>query len=184
MTKVFRAALYAAAPIIVFGLFSGPLRAKDQPATDSEQVTKLLREVRTLAFQLKDDADTMETFTRAQVSMNAHVEVINQIRDHVNALARVQDKLEAAKYTASPWQKTAIIRIDPFINELTGYTNAAIEYINDTVKHTPVEYADYLQANADYSDDLATMISQLIDYGRVKQRLDRMGGKLEVPAGN
>lgn len=184
MTRYLRMGIGLAGSAMFIGLISAPLMASDPVAADSEQVTKLLREVRTLAFQLKDDAAEMETFNRSKVSVTAHAEVINQIRQHVNALAAAEDKLEAAKNTAAPWQKTAIYRIDPFIDELTGYTNAAIEYINGTVKHTPVEYADYLEANADYSGDLATMIAQFIDYGRAKQRMDRVAGKLEVPPGN
>jgi hypothetical protein len=150
---------------------------------DSEQVSKLLSEAKTMAFQLREDAAQMETFTHLDVSWESHAAAINQIKEHVNLLARQEAKLQAAKNTASPWQKTAIDRISPFLDELGGYTSAAIEHVNKKPAHTMAEYRDYLEANADYSSDLATMISQFVDYGRSKQRMDRLAAKLEIPAG-
>jgi len=44
------------------------------------------------------------------------------------------------------------------------------------------EYRDYLEANADYASDLAAMIANFVDYGKAKQRMERLGSKLEVPA--
>jgi hypothetical protein len=40
------------------------------------------------------------------------------------------------------------------------------------------EYKDYLEANADYATDLAAMIADFVDYGRTKQRLERLAAKL------
>jgi hypothetical protein len=89
---------------------------------------------------------------------------INQIKDHINALTRQTAKLKDARSAGSPWQQTAIDRITPFLDELGGYTYAVIEHINGNVKHTPAEYKDYLQANADYATDLAAMIGDFVDF--------------------
>jgi small-conductance mechanosensitive channel len=149
--------------------------------TDSEKVSKLLSETKTMAFQLKEDAATMETFTRNPVSMQTHAAALLAIKDHVNALAKQNMKLQEAKAEASPWQRTAIERIAPYVDELGGYTSAAIEHVNKTQQHSVAEYNDFLEANADYSSDLASMIANFVDYGRAKYRMDRLGGKLEVP---
>ena len=74
-------------------------------APDSEQVSKLLSEAKTLAFQVKEDAVTMESFTRMNLSWDAHKAAITQIRERVNDLGRQVAKLNAAKSSASPWQK-------------------------------------------------------------------------------
>lgn len=148
---------------------------------DSEQVSKLLSETKTMAFQLKEDAGTMESFTRMNVSWESHKVAINQIRDHVNALRTQVEKLNAVKATASPWQKAAIDRITPFLDELEGYTLAIIENLNGQTNRTIAEYKDYLEANADYSADLAAMIANFVDYGKSKDRMQNLGAKLEVP---
>jgi len=155
------------------------VRAAD--VSDSEQVSKLLSEAKTMAFQIEEDASTMESFTRMDVSMQAHKTALNQIKEHVNALERQVAKLKDAESAASPWQRTAINRIQPYLDELGGYTAAAIEYVNGEQQHTMAEYKDYLEANADYSADLAAMIGDFVNYGRTKQRLERLTTKLEVP---
>lgn len=154
-------------------------QAKDIP--DSEHVAKLLSDAKTMAFQIKEDAVTMESFTRMNVSWETHAVTINQIRDHVNALEKHEAVLKDARGAASPWQKTAIDRIVPYLDELEGYTSAIIERINDQPKRlfTP-EYKDYLEANADYATDLAAMIADFVDYGKTKERLESLSKKLEI----
>jgi hypothetical protein len=168
--------------LLFAGFLVPPTFARVGDAQDPQQVSKLLAETKTMAFQLKEDAVTMETFTRMNVSLQSQAVAINEIKDHVNALARQVAILEEAKVNAAPWQKTAIDRIMPFIDELGGYTTAAIEHINGDRKHTLAEYQDYLVANADYATDLATMIGEFVDYGNTRQRLDRLAAKLEVTA--
>jgi len=161
---------------------STAVKAADVP--DSEQVTKLLVETKAMAFQLSEDAAYMEAFTRVNVSTEAHALAINQIKDHVNALGRQAAKLQNAKSGAAPWQKIAIDRITPFLDELTGYTYAVIEHINAKPTFlTTAEYNDFLEANADYSSDLAAMIADFVKFGRTKERMERLTKKLEVPVG-
>lgn len=150
-------------------------------ATDSEQVTKLLGQAKTQAFQLKEDAVTMESFNRMAVSRETQSAMINDIRDHVNTLARTETKLKDAEGTASPWQQKVIRQILPYLDELAGYTSAVIETLNGEVHHNFAEYKDYLEANADYSTDLAAMIGDFVNYGRTKDRMERLANKIEVP---
>lgn len=166
--------------VLLAGFLVTSSTAKAADVQDSEQVSKLLSEAKTMAFQLKEDAATMESYTRTNVSWESHAVQINQIKEHVNALGRQATKLKDARGSASPWQKEAIDRIDPFLDELAGYTSAIIEHLNGEQKHTLAEYKDYLEANADYSSDLAAMIADFVDYGNTKQRLDRLAEKLEI----
>ena len=120
-------------------------RAADFP--DSEHVSKLLSEAKVMAFQVKEDAVTMESFTRMNVSVENQAVAINKIKEEVNTLGRQVDKLKAARGEASPWQKTAIDRIQPFLDELGGYTAAVIDHLNGTPRHNIAEYQDYLEAD-------------------------------------
>lgn len=143
-------------------------------------VSKLLSEAKTQAFQVKEDAVTMESFNRMTVSRETQAAMINQVRDHINALVLTENKLQAAREDAAPWQKQVIGRIVPFLDELNGYTSAVIEHLNGKTPHTFAEYKDYLEANADYSTDLAKMIADFVDYGQTKDRLERLTTKLEI----
>jgi hypothetical protein len=156
------------------------LKAAEKP--DSEQVSNLLSQASTMAFQLKADAETMETFTRTSVSWQSHASAIAQIKEHANALAKQVDKLKAVREDASPWQTTAIDRIGPYLDEMSGYIDAVIENLNQHPERlNTAEYKDYLEANADYASDLANMIGNFLDYGRTRERLERRADKLEVP---
>lgn len=149
------------------------------PVPDSPQVSALLSEAKTMAYQLKEDAQTMESFNRMNVSMETQKATINQIREHINALGRQTAKLREAKAEGSPWQRTAIDRINPYLDELSGYTAAVIEHLTSR-QHNPAQYQDYLEANADYASDLCAMISDFVDYGKTKQRVARLSEKLEI----
>ncbi len=158
-------------------LLMGVAYATEVNATD---VTKLLSQAKTQAFQIKEDALTMESFNRMAVSRETQAVTINQIRADVNALVATENKLQAAKEEAAPWQKQVITRVVPYIDELEGYTAAVIEHFNGEVRHTPAEMKDYYEANADYSTDLAKMIADFVDYGQTKDRLERLQSTLEI----
>jgi hypothetical protein len=69
--------------------------AADVP--DSAQVSQLLSEAKAQAFQLKEDAATLQSFTGSNLGWQSHAAVVNQMKEHVNAWA-----------TSLPsWKKTA-----------------------------------------------------------------------------
>jgi hypothetical protein len=92
--------------------------------------------------------------------------------EHSACLATASEVLPSKKRTVLPWP----------CDELGGYTSAVIEHISGQQKHSADEYKDYLEANADYSADLAAMIADFVDYGKTKQRFERLTARLEVPS--
>jgi len=157
------------------------LKAADPPA-DSEQVSQLLSDAKTDAFQLKEDAETMHFYSTGNLNWQTHANKINSIRDHVNAVGQHLAKLEELRGEASPWQKTAIDRIRPLLKELASNTEAIIEYLNKNPGRLRApEYKDFLEANADESEQLAALIGDFVDYGKTRQRLERLREKLELP---
>src|SRR5579872_6100286 len=95
-------------PLVLGGFLATSPVIRAGEVSDSEQVSQLLSEAKTQAFQLKEDAVTMESFTRMKVSHETQAAAINQIKDHVNALVGQAAKLQDAESLASPWQKQAI----------------------------------------------------------------------------
>jgi len=149
---------------------------------DSEQVSKLLSDAKTQAFQLKEDALTMESYTRSTTTWETHVASIEQMKEHINVAGRTLAKLDDARKTASPWQMTAIDRIRPLLKEIASNTETVIQYINKNPKRLfMTEYKDYIEVNADMADTLAGLVSDFVDYGNTKSRLERLTTKLELP---
>jgi hypothetical protein len=180
MNRRISTAWMGASALLLAGFLVPTPAAKAGETRDSEQVSKLLSEAKTLASQVKEDAIAMEGFTRMNVSWQSHAAAINQIRDDVNLLGKQVAKLKAAEYAAAPWQKAAIERIYPYLDELGGYTSAVIDQIKGDQKRNPADYKDDLEAKRHYATDLAAMIANFVDYGNAKERVDRLGNKLEV----
>jgi len=178
MTNQRRMYMFAAS-CLVAAMFMPLSRAAEVP--DSEQVTKLLADVKSDAYLLRDDAQLMESYTRSDISLETQKRTVELVKSHVNAMGKTLAELVAAKDTASPWQVAAIDRIQPFLRELADNTTQAINYINGGPKNYKTgEYKDYIEANADVAAGLFSLISDFVDYGNHKNRMQRLAIKLEV----
>jgi signal transduction histidine kinase len=153
-------------------------------APESDQVSQILSEVKTQANQLRDDADKLESYTRAQTNWESHAEAVSRIKDDINGMSGMLAKLEKERGASAAWQQTAIDRIVPVAKELAANTTGAIERLSahPTRLKTP-DYQNYLEAIADSAANLAATVNNFVDYGRTRQRLERLASKLELPAG-
>ena len=174
--------------VSILGLFAvlflsaAPAVLASPRPTDSEQVTKLLADVKSEAAQLKSDAEDMKTFTRSHLSWQSHAAKIEQIKQHVNKSGELLAKLHDSKASASAWQGQAIDRITPILQELAASVSSTIEHLNKNqsrIHTTP--YTDYVASTADLATDLSELITDYVAYGEAKNRSEDLGQKLEVP---
>lgn len=157
-----------------------PALAADVP--DSEQVNQLLSDAKTQAYQISADASTMESYTRSGASWESHAAAVNVMKEHINLAGRTLTKLDDARKNASPWQATAIDRIKPLLTEIASNSTKVIEYLNKNPKRLSMtEYKDYVESNSDVAGQLSGLVSDFVDYGNTKNRLERLGAKLELP---
>jgi hypothetical protein len=134
--------------------------------TDSKDVTKLLMQTKEQALQLKQEAETLETFTRSDVSRDSHACAVDQIREDVDALARQVAKLDELVKDGSPWQKDAVERIRPVAYELVSNANAMIHNLNSGGCLTSGDYVSYVHANVTLADRLLATIKQYVESPR------------------
>ena len=148
---------------------------------ENPEVTKLLAQARDQAAVLSRDADEMEALTRTQASWETHADVLHRIKEDVNNMAPIVKKLEQERNSASPWQQQAIDRMLPLLRELATNTTAAINHLNQnkTRPATP-DYAEYLRENADTARQLADSISNFVQYGQTRARMEQLEQKLEI----
>ena len=148
---------------------------------ENPQVTRLLQDARDEAAQLSRDADDMEAMTHSDVSWQSHADMLATIKDHVNNLGRLVEKMEAARGSASPWQQQAIDRMIPLMRDLASNTTAAINHINENkLRPTAGSYPEYLKENAETAHDLSNMISEFVQYGQARAKLERLEQRLEI----
>jgi len=117
----------------------------------------------------------MESFTRSNLSWESHAAKITEIKNHVNEMGKTVAKLNQAKSTASPSQKTAIERINPIVAELAMNTEATIYHL-DREKGRLLnnqDHKDYLKTNAELAAKMASVVSDFVDYGVSESKIRR-----------
>ena len=108
--------------------------------------------------------------------------MLNNIKDHINNLARTIEKLDAVRDSASDWQKQAIDRSIPLMKDLAANTTAAINHLNENkTRPTSSNYTEYLKENAETAHELSDMISVLRRCGMLGQGSTSLSKSLRLP---
>lgn len=180
--------------VLVMFIMAGCLLAstfRASPAEDqSAAVSRMLSDAKVQADQLREDAGTLWLYTQvppsassaAQISPDSYSEITRKISSDVSTMTVQLSKLENARKTAAPWQQNAIDAIKPLIHEMVVTTSTLVDFIGKFPAQTNSDaYKDYVEANADRATQLATLITTYVDYGKTKDRLQRVGSKLGLP---
>jgi hypothetical protein len=148
---------------------------------ESDQLAQLLGEARTEAGELAKDADETESLIRSDVSWQTHAVMLDSVKEHVNKMARIIDKLTAARSSGSELQEQAVDRILPLLKELATNTTNAINYLNQN-KTRPLgdPYAQYLRDNAVTAHQLASTVSSLFEYEKTMNKMGELKNKLAL----
>jgi len=167
--------------LLAVAWLSPVLRATDT-SEDSKEVSDLLSQARTQAAQLKDDAAKMDILAQSNMSWESQAPKINAIRDDVNRVQKTMAKLNDASGAASPWQKTAIDRINPLLKEMADNTTSIIEHLNreQGARLNTKEHKDYVKANAELAEEMSTMITDFVNYGKTRAKFEKLTQELEV----
>jgi len=165
-------------------LISPAAKAADTPSGSSEEVSRLLSQIKTEAIALENDADVLAMWAGTkQIGWESHSHKLNEIKDHVNQAGQLLDKLKNAREGASPWQQQAIDRIYPLLNELADNTEATIDHFNDNKAHIQfAAYHNYAQAGYKLAEELTTLISDYVEYGEHEAEFHRLQDKLQPAA--
>jgi hypothetical protein len=165
-------------------LFMLPVLYAVQSTEENPEVTRLLADAKERSAVLSRDADEMESLTRSDVSWQTHASMLETMKEDVNDVGKIVEKLEVSRDSASPWQRQAIDRMVPLMKELAANTTAAMNHLNqEHLRPTSGEYADYLRQNAQTARELSDMISSFVQYDQTRGKLDKLEQKLELSNG-
>ena len=159
-------------------------KAADNAAGSSQKIHELLTQVKAEAIELKRDAHDLEIWAKGgQISWQTHGAQLLVIREHINKARKLLAQMNKARHTASPWQQQAIDRIHPLLKELADNTGATINHFNDNKSHIHLsDYADYAKAGSDLAEELATLVSDYVDFEEHEADYYRLKDKLEPAA--
>ena len=180
--KPIRAIANLVAPaLLMAGYLLSPGAIKAAEPGDSAEITKLLADAKAEAVELKSDSEDLDRFAQSRLTWESHATKIEMIKDHVNKSGKILAKLKDAEALGSPWQQTAIQRIEPLLKELAANTETTITYLNENrMKIHFSEFKDYVKANYELSTDLEALIRDFVNYGEAKEKFERLERKVEV----
>jgi hypothetical protein len=166
---------------LFIALISSPLIERVSAVKNAENadVQDLLYQAREEAVGLDRDADEMQTLVRSDFDWRTHADYLERVKEHINRLGAITQKLEAERDKASPWQQETIDRVVPLLRELATNTTNAINHLNQNqIRPVSGDYPTWLHENANTAHELATIISDTIEYGRARTRLQQLEEQL------
>ncbi len=176
MIRAFRRATFAAC------LFAIPMLGISQ-AKDSVAIADALHEARSHAAVVEDDAATLESYTRSQMSWQSHARHLQRMKEHANELMSDFNRLQSLRAEGSPWQQEAIDRVDPLLREMADHLTTTIDHLNNNQSHVQMQpYRDYVDANLDVMKRAHDAISDFVSYGEARSTADDLEQKLEIPS--
>ena len=168
--------------VLMLVLGMGAVRMVAQTA-DSEEINRLLSDVKSQAVQLENDADTLQSYTNSKISWETHASRLNAMKEHVNSMGKINQQLHDQRAEASPWQQEAIDRITPLLRDMASELTATINHLNDHQTQVQMQpYRDYAHSNYDLASRTARMISDFVEYSQSKSRSEELEHKLELPS--
>jgi hypothetical protein len=151
--------------------------ARAAPATGSEQVSALLQDVKTQAALLSYDAATFRlSYNGSPTQGYTTGQMQARIRETHRLLARLQEQ----RNFASPWQATAMDRLDPLLRELAANTETVIQHLDENPKRIFLEeFSNQMEATAKEASRLSALIRDLVDHPNTAQGPQPLTSKLE-----
>jgi hypothetical protein len=161
--------------------FTLGVRTMPAQSQDSEGISKLLALAKSHAAQVENDAATLESYTRSKVGWQSNAQKLSEIKEHINALGKVNKDLDDERALGSPWQQKAIDQIDPLLREMANVLTVTIMHLNDHPSQVHLSaYRDYAHANSELASKTAGMIRDFVDYDEAKSKAESLEAKLEL----
>jgi hypothetical protein len=167
--------------LLMAGFLISPAKVRAIEPGDSAEITKLLADTKAEAVELRNDSEDLDTFVKSRLAWESHARKIEMIKEHIKNTGKLLAKLKDAEASGAPWQRTAILRIEPLLKELAANTESTINYLNENRSKIHFsEFRDYVKANYELATDLEALIRDFVNYGEAKEKFERLSRKIDV----
>jgi hypothetical protein len=157
---------------------SPPAVQTETSSPSSAEASRLLKEVRTIAYDLERDTATLESYRFSRLHWQTHADQLRLAKEHMNAIGDRLKSLQAIRSTAAPWQQQAIESIVPVAAQLAARTEDAINHLNENRNHLfAPEYTDHLSTIADHSDQLKQSVNTFLELANTQEKLHSLREK-------
>jgi hypothetical protein len=166
---------------LAMALVAGCVAIPNLSGAESQEINKLLGDTRAKAVQLAADADSLQSFTRSNISWQTYSRQLDSMKENINAAGKLLTQLKDAEATGEPWQQEAIRRIEPLLKDMADNTSTTIKYLDaNKNKIHAQEFKDLCEANLDIANNLESLIRDFVSFGNAKARYEELKQKLEL----
>jgi hypothetical protein len=101
------------------------------------------------------------------------------IREHINALGKVDKNLMDLRGTGSPWQQKAIDQIHPLLVEMADLLRTTIRHLSENPSRIHMQaYRDYAHGNYEVASKITGMIRNYVEYDEAQSKIAALEAKL------
>ena len=156
----------------------GTCTVQSEDWTFPAEASQLLKEIQSTANKLSRDAATLESYARGGLGWHSHATQLTLVKEHINAIGERLERLQAIRHVAAPWQQRATDSIVPVAMNLAGYTESAIQHLNENRQHlwAPV-YVDRLKVIADRAGEMKESIGLHLQLASTQDKLEALRSK-------
>jgi hypothetical protein len=153
----------------------------------SAKISKLLGNARVHANRAADTAERLDMLTNnTSAPWQAHAVKLNDLRQNVNELGKINTQLSYVKQEGSLWQQIAITRIDSQLRILAAELTETISHLNahpERVYMPP--YVKHVRATYNQAKITSELVSDFVQYGKARanasSRIPMLEQKLDLP---
>ncbi len=138
-----------------------------------EVATDKLAQIESRARQVRDNADTMQTFVRfpSLYTTQTHNRKLTLMREDVNALADILAELHQNRSDLAKWQSEVVNRLIPRADRLADEIDNAIRHIKENPGEDYVPaYEDYVDGAYSVSDSIVETVDTYLSWAEAKQK--------------
>ena len=133
-----------------------------------------LKDIHHAAVIVEDQADELIAFsTNATISPDSHLDRLMVLKDELNKAGREISLLESG--SLAPWERQAIAKALPLLEDAATNTQNAIEYFNENKTHLWTrEYHGYAEQIQRDSANAAKILKDYLNLAQARDREERM----------
>jgi transcriptional regulator with XRE-family HTH domain len=129
-----------------------------------QEASTLLKEIQSLAGELKTDADTLQSYAREQIPWGTHGPQLTQAREHIDAIGGRIQRLQAIEPVTQRWQQRALTQLVPLAVELAGRMESVIRHFKENPQYLYApDYTDHLTAIWERSGKMKETVDTVLE---------------------
>jgi hypothetical protein len=142
------------------------------------EASQLLKEIRSSAHRLTDNAENLRAFRPGGVSWQGHANELMLAREQVNAVGERIQRLQAIRHVLLPWQQEAVDSVTLRATDVASRTEAAIRHLNDNRNQLWSEtYQDHLKTLASQASLMKHSVGVHIELAETQDKLEALRDK-------